>query len=451
MFRTNEYHPDRYAEYLNGPHRYNMVVLSLDVGFLMFGLSMVSMSVVLPTFAVRLGASNMVIGLLPAFTILGWRLPQIATSFFAEGRLRHKPYCLLVGIPGRVPWLAMGVFTLLIAGTNPSLLLALLLTCVLVANLSFGLTGPSWGELIARAIPSNRRGIFMAAITVMSGGFGVLGGLYVKFVMKSGLLAYPTTYAVLFFSASVLMWISYVFFAIHREPILFPARPEKDLATYFRSLPRILVSDHNYRRFLISHLLASSRVMGLGFFMAHAIKRFSLGDEAMGGFVMASAGATLLVSPLLGLLGDRLGHKLNQGLTRAFYVAAALIAAVAWDWRIMYPVFALMAAGMAAGMVSEQNLIYHFAPTGKRPTYLALASTLSAPFVLGFALLGGWLAGYPGLDYRVPFLLSAALNLVSLGVLIFGVKVPDLAPLPPAPQEPEQIDTPPAPQPVPPR
>ncbi len=228
---------------------------------------------------------------------------------------------------------------------------------------------------------------------------------------------------------------------MHREPTLWPSRKEKDISAYFRSLPRILLTDHSYRRFLISNVLASSKVMGLGFFMVYGIKRFSLGDEATGGFVVASTAGTLLASPLLGMLGDRLGHKFNQVLTRVFYIGAALIAVVAWDWRVMYPVFILMAAGMAAGMVSEQNLIFHFAPQGKRPTYLALAGTLSGPFVLGFALLGGALVSIPGLDYRAPFVLSAALNLVSLGILIFGVKVPELAPLPPAPAETTPIDS----------
>ncbi len=424
MLRKNEYHPDQYSEYLANHHQHNMVVNTLDVSLYMFGLSMVSASVVLPAFALRLGASDIVIGLLPAVMILGYSLPQVAVSFFVEGRLRHKPWCLLLGIPQRVPWLAMGVLTVLFADTRPGLLLVMFLICFFIANLSFGFSNPAWGELIAKSIPANRRGTFMALVTVLGNGLGFLGGVIVKFVMESGYFHYPNTYAVLFFSTSAVLWVSFAVFMRNREPLLWPARKEKDLASYFRSLPRILRNDRGFRRFILSSALGTSKVMGMAFFMAHALKRFDLPDAVAGNFVMTYTAAMLLTAPLLGWLGNRFGHKPNVALSFGFYAAAASLAMLAWNERLMYAVFALMAASMAAHMVGRHNIIYQFSPEGKRPTYLALAGTLTAPFVLGFALLGGYLAETSSFGYHGPFAVSVALNLGALGILVFGVKVP---------------------------
>ena len=405
-----------------------MVVNILDLSIYMFGMSMVSMVVVLPAFLKRLGASDIVIGLLPAIFFIGMLLPQVFMSFFIEGRIRHKPWCMFIGIIQRLPWLAMGFLTLLFAKSNPNLLIGLFLVCYLITHLSYGFSAPAHGELIAKAIPPTRRGIFMGLGVVGSNALGILGGLYIKFVMKSGWFEYPNTYVVLFFSCSVVLWISYIFFAMNREPLLWPNRREKNLVSYFRSLRQILRNDHSFRRFIVSRILAASRVMSIGFFLIYAVEKFKLSDKVIGDFVIVSAAAMLLTAPLLGILSDRAGHKVNMLLCGVFLIAATVIAIFATHWRMMYAVFALLAISMAADMVSKRNIIFLFAPQGKRPTYLALVATFAAPFFLGFSLLGGWLAESSPYGYHAPFVVAVVLNLASLGILVFGVKVPKTQP-----------------------
>ncbi len=429
MLKKNEYHPDQYAEYLANHHRHNAAVNILDWGFYMFGMSLVSAAVVLPAFLKRLGASDIVIGLLPAVLLIGISLPQVFMSFHVEGKLRVKPWCLLMGIIQRLPWLAMGFFTLLLAESNPGLLIWLFVICYLITSLAYGFAATAHGELIGKAIPPRRRGMFMGLGTVLSNAFGIIGGLYVKLVMESGYFSYPTTYVVLLFSCSALLWISYAFFAMNREPLLWPNRTERNLRSYFRSLPRILRNDHSFRRFIIAQIFGTGRVMGMAFFMVYAVERFDLSDTVTGNFVMTSTAAALLAALFLGMLSDRFGHKMNIALSQVLFAAATLAAIFAWNWRVMYLVFALMAMSIAAQWVSERNIIYQFAPEGKRPTYLALAATLLAPFILGFSLLGGWLAEHSGWGYHAPFTAVVVLNLVSLGIIVFGVKVPEIQPI----------------------
>ena len=61
--------------------RHNTVALGIDFGLFLIGLSFASQSTILPAFAAHLGASNVVIGAIPALMTLGWNLP----SLFAAG------------------------------------------------------------------------------------------------------------------------------------------------------------------------------------------------------------------------------------------------------------------------------------------------------------------------------------------------------------------------------
>ena len=57
--------------------RHNVVALSVDLGLFLVGLSFASQSTILPAFAAHLGASNLVIGAIPALMTLGWNLPSL--------------------------------------------------------------------------------------------------------------------------------------------------------------------------------------------------------------------------------------------------------------------------------------------------------------------------------------------------------------------------------------
>jgi|GEM_PF-488872 len=414
-------------------YRHNFLINVLDVSFFLFGMSVVSATVVLPEFARRLGASSTLIALIPAVQILGGRLPNVLVSFYAERRPLQKPWSMAMGIPQRIPWAVVGVAALLLAADRPQAMLAVLLGCVLAGHLAFGFNAPAWGELMAKAIPESARGRFWAVITMLSGILGVAGGLVVRFVMtppaEGGWFAYPNNYAMLFFIASALVWVSYGFFAMNREPALPPTRAERSLKDYFGSLGRIVRTDRAYRRLMLVQILGHSSVIGMAFLTVHTMTRFDLPEKIMGNFVVVSTVTPLVAAPLLGYLGDHLprrhGHKTNYLLSMLFYAGAAAVALTAPRWEVMYAAFALLAACIAAQMVSLLNLTYQFAPEGKRPTYLALIATASAPFVLAYSLAGGWLADHSGIGYDAPLLLSMVLSLLGAGLLALGVTVPD--------------------------
>ncbi len=405
-----------YAAYVEVGYRRNMLVNVADVALYQGAVSLISLAVVYPALMLRLGASESVVALLPALMVLGMRLPGVATSFKAEQRLRQKPFIVACGIGQRLPWLLLAGAILFWAVDDPNTVIALALLALLGSNVAMGLAQPAWNELIAKTIPPYRWGIFRGASHMLGNAMGLLGGVVVAVIMRGELVSYPGNYSLLFGLCFLVTCVSFAFFLMNREPVVDHGVRHADWPTYARSMLDVLRTDRRFRGFLVYQSLAYCYVIGQGLFMVHAMRTFGLSDAVTGDFVMVSTGAVLVGSLGLGHLGDRHGHRLVLLLAALSYAAAAALAAAAWDWRVMYPAFALLTIAITGQMISMQNLVYQFAPRGRRPTYVAVAAAVPAPFVLLYVLAVGRAMGAFGL--RPVLAASGVLAIAALGVLL---------------------------------
>ena len=419
--RKGEFAPDQYAEYLEKHYRRNLVVNVLDVGFFQFSLSVVSVNVVLPAFLKTLGASNMLFIFLIAAYNICWFLPQLFMSFYVEGLYRKKPYVLVLGVFQRVPWLVLGLMTLVMLPGSPEAVIIMFFLLFITAFLAGGFNSTAWAEMIAKAVPQRIRGLFMGIVNLVGSGLAVAGGVIVKYVMEGDRFPYPQNYAVLFFLCFAILVVSFAAFALNREPLVPLARRETSLKAYFKSLPGILRQDRNFTLFVFSRALGYANIMGVAFYMVYAMKRFSLDDSVAGDFVLASTLAIVATSAALGRFADKMGHKANLVVSQLFYIGAAVAALLAEEAWMIYSVFVFISIGLSAFMISMNNIIFEFAPEGKRPTYLGLSGTISAPFILFFLFLGGKLADR---SYTAPICVSIVFMAVSTAILVFLVKEP---------------------------
>ena len=71
--------------------RHNVVALGIDFGLFGVGLSFASQSTILPAFAAHLGASNLIIGAIPALMTLGWNLPTLFAAGYTESLAQKLP------------------------------------------------------------------------------------------------------------------------------------------------------------------------------------------------------------------------------------------------------------------------------------------------------------------------------------------------------------------------
>src|SRR5215475_4454088 len=123
-------------------------------------MSFASQATVLPAFAVHLGASNVLIGAIPAVLTLGWFLPSLVAAHHTERLARKLPFVLRYTVWERLPMLALAGVAFFLADWTPRLALTVFFGLILTMTATGGVLSPAWMDIIGRAIPTTRRGRF---------------------------------------------------------------------------------------------------------------------------------------------------------------------------------------------------------------------------------------------------------------------------------------------------
>ena len=112
--------PDRAEAPAPPDVRHNALALGADFALFLIGLSFASQSTILPAFAEALGASNVVIGAIPALMTVGWFLPSLLVAGHTETLRYRLPFVLRWTVWERVPFVALALLAFFVAGPAPA-------------------------------------------------------------------------------------------------------------------------------------------------------------------------------------------------------------------------------------------------------------------------------------------------------------------------------------------
>ena len=406
---------DRYVE---SNFRWNFSVNALDMAFISLAGKLTSQETVVPLLVSQLTTSKVAIGLVPAISSLGYLLPQLLTANFTERLRRKKPFVMLLGGLGeRTPYLLTGLAVWWLAGSAPMAALTCLLLLSAISNASCGVAAPAWNDMLAKAIPVHRRGLWSG---VGHGGGALLG--VGGAALTGQILArwpFPRNFGLCFLLAYAAAVISWFGLALNRERESQTVKPRKSLGLYLRQLPSVVRKDRNYARFLVSSCIASLGGMASGFFIVYGSERFAIGGIQVGALTAALVGTQAVMTMLWGAVGDRKGHKVVLTCAAFAMMLATMAAWIASSSTWMWAIFGLVGVSAAASRASGMNIILEFCAPEDRPTYIGLTNTLLAPGRALAPILGGWLATWAG--YQGMFAvasLTAALGGALLGLWI---------------------------------
>ncbi len=421
----NEGTPDSTAQdaaqcYASTHLRWNFTVNALDVAFFLLALSMVSQTTIMPLLVLRLTDSTLAIGLIPAIASVGYLLPQLLIANYAEGLRRKKRFIQIIsGIGERGPYLATGFLILALGERAPGLTLAGFFLLLAATNIGAGLGTPAWYDLIAKAIPAERRGLWAGVSRGLGSLLGVAGAALAGWLLEDH--GFPQGFALCFFAASASLVISWISLSLNREPDSAVTKPRVKLATYLRQLPAILRRDDNYLRYLLARSVAVLGGMGVGFFMVYGAERFGVEGQMVGALTAVLVGSQALMNLILGAVANRVGHKaiLAFGALAMCLAAVSVLLAPTVAWLAI--TFALVGASTAGNLVSGLNIILEFCAPEDRPTYIGLTNTLMAPATTLAPIVGAALASLIG--YRGMFATAVAIALI--GGTLLGLWVRD--------------------------
>ncbi len=409
------------AEQIQRDYRWNFTVNALDGASWWFGMSFISATVILPLFVSHFTHSPLLIGLIAFFSTAGYLLPQMFVANAVERAPRKKFFPVNIGFfLERVPILLLAPVTFLLATRQP--VLALVLFFVLYGWHTFGagVIVVGWQDMIAKVIPVENRGRFFGITNFIGNGTGILGALAVPFALERS--AFPNGFVLAFAVAGALIFLSWVFLSLTREPAVPSSKQPVSQLDYLRSLPQVLRRDRNFRLYLAAQVVFSLSGMATGFLVVYAVQAWKLPDATAGGFTIALQVGLTLANLFFGFLADRKGHKLSLEICLLLSIASLGLAIAAPGAAWFYAVFFLRGAVQAGTFISGISIVYEFTEAENRPTYIGMANTL--PGVAGAVapLAGGWLAG--AVSYQAMFIVSAAIGVAAWALLRFAVREP---------------------------
>lgn len=370
--------------------RWNFTWTALSGVFFQFGAAFADTGTVVAVFVGRLTPSALAVGAAESIARYGWLLPQLFAANYAQG-LRYRKPIYLAGGYGRAIFLAALAGVLLLAphltGRVSSLSL-LVIFFVLWTLFSFisGLTGVPYNDIVGRVIPAERRSRLLAVRFFVGGTLAVGAGIFIRAVLQRNSSLIP--YGIIFGVGAVVLALSTDCFALVREP---PAPVEAERSgfrEFLRQGWQVLRSDQRFKLFLSAQLLAGVTAMAIPFYIVQARRLSGLAEAETGTLVAAQMLGGVLLNPLWGWWGDRLGKLSLLKLVAVSSALSPVLALGLFPFVTVSPAATVLSYGLVfffigatrnGEIIAILGYLMEISPDDRRAEYSGYMNALVAP------------------------------------------------------------------------
>ncbi|MEO6457383.1 MAG: MFS transporter [Chloroflexia bacterium] len=384
--------------------------------------ALIAPTLVLAYFISGLGASNVLVGLLPAILSGGWFLPQILVATRVQGLPRVMHWYRRVGILRTFCLVLLTISTVALAD-EPTLLLAVFFLFFTIYAFSAGVTGIPWLEMVGKIVPPRRRGTFFGLRSFWGGLLALAAAGPIGAILSENLwgLTYPYNFAFLFGITTIIVAVGVLAWSSIREPAATSVAPAISVRALLKRGASVLRQDRDYRSFMIARILISLATIADPFYVVYAKQALGAPAVTVGLYLGALAAASLLSNFLWSPLADRASNRLVMSLTVVAFAAVPFSALLlsflkdVVDNGLLFTLFALVfiLSGLAVGAarIVNNNMLLTIAPASERATYIGFLN-LVLGIVIFVPVLGGVLVDFLG--FTILFVLSLALAAVGL-------------------------------------
>ncbi len=320
------------------------------------GVPFVQATTTLPGYLKALGASGLLIGLVPAVFSGGIALVQPFSLFLIRPGPRRFRNMLWAYRIGASFYLLMAASVLLLPPDAIALRLAAFFACYLGFVLVAGAGDPHYVGAIVDSIEPRERGWFFGLRLVWFGVGGLLGGMVAGPVLRA--LPSPGNFGLSMLFGCAFILVATFWFARFR-PV---AKPEPDARpALLDCLTDVWHLALRRRQFLMFLLGACVFVLAQGpfTFLALFIKeRLNAGDAILGRLSAVFMACGLVSSLAMGYAGDRFGHRRAYMTGVALFGVGLACALVLQSEAGLYLAYFLAAAYNAAWAVPAFNVGY---------------------------------------------------------------------------------------------
>ncbi len=376
----------------------------------------------LVAFAIKLGASNFVIGLLAAIGPLS-QLLQLPSIFLVEKIRNRRAIVVITAGLSRLCWLVIALSPFLFGA---KIGLAVLLVSMIAASALGAISGCGWNSWMRDLIPQNILGAFFSKRMRIATGVGialsVLAAIYLDLWKKLFAEYEVHAYSILFLAgfAAGALGLYYLYKTPEKR---MPAVVEKSSILKLLSKP---FRDENFRKLIVFMCSWNFAVnLAAPFFMVYMLKRLGLSMSFIIGLSILSQVLNFTFLRIWGKFTDSFSNKSVLAICGPLFILSIL----AWTFTtmpekyfltiplliIVHIVIGLSSAGVS---LASGNISMKLAPEGQATSYLA-ANTIVNSIAAGIApILGGkfadffanrqldWVLNYkgPGGEFSLPTL-----------------------------------------------
>ena len=349
-------------------------------------------------FAVKLGASNLTIGLLAAIGPLS-QLLQLPSIFLVEKIRNRRAIAVVAATLSRLCWLLIAISPFIF----PAKIAIAVLLILLIAVSAFGaVSGCSWNSWMRDLIPQEILGSFFSKRMRIATGVGI-----VLSMAAAGFLDYWKK----LFAQQEIGGYSILFlvgFAAGMLGVYFLAKtPEKRMPT-IEGKPKLFkllilpFRDENFRK-LIAFLCSWNFAVNLAgpFFMVYMLKRLGLSMSFIIALSIVSQVFNFLFLKIWGRFTDRFSNKSVLAISGPLFIFSIL----AWTFTttpekhfltipLLIAIHIVMGLSSAGVSLASGNISLKLAPQGQATTFLA-TNTIVNSVAAGIApILGGKFADF---------------------------------------------------------
>lgn len=352
----------------------------------------------LTAFALELGASNAVIGLLAAIPHLT-QIAQIGGVYIADRVHNRRVIALTFTSLSRPMYLLMAAAALL---TSSHAALGLLIVAFTLRYLTTAFMASAWNSWVRDLVPDARLGRFISRrlrdMTVIGIVLGLGAAALIDFWGSWFKVNVRYAYAILFVGA----FAGGIFSTWCMSKMPEPRQPSvtSDIALIHR-LGRPL-RDQNYRRLLL--FLGSWNFainLAAPFFMVHMLKRLELDLSLVIALTLLSQLFNVAVLRSWGAIADRMSNKSVLSVCVPLFVACIFAWTFTtfpephrWTLPILIVVHALTGIATAGVVLASGNIALKLAPRGDATAYLANNSLVNSAAAGIAPIFGGLLADF---------------------------------------------------------
>jgi MFS family permease len=381
------------------------------------GLPVIIESTFLQLFLKNLGASNKIIGLVPAIIGSGIALFALVSAYLTTHLVHKRRAVVISHVITSVPLILFGI-VLFVIGKTPYTVTVFLIFYI-IGSLGLGLTIPIWQNFVVKIFSEKNTIPAISIMLLCQTAAKLLGSLIiVKFVERFSFS--PSSSGIVFMMVGMVFFAGSFFFLFVREINTGEDYIERDahnLKTLYRAVIGI-IKNRNFMLFLMGTAEAFTCITLISFYANYSVEYHSIPVPlASGMFLVLIYAAGIAVNIVMGWFNlFNLKNKLI--VSRLFALCAVAVLLFAHTLHEFLAASFLLGSSRAISSLCFSPSVKRLSGVHDATDYFAVSQLLQLPMSFGIPFLSGiFLDSFSNLginSYRILFIASGLLIAASL-------------------------------------